>query len=288
MIVIGQELEVSSCEVYNDQQAKKTGGYFSWLLENQWAFDSYSYIAIFDDKVVASQELIDRLFLYAETLGVLIAHPSLKENSPYRELITRCHGSFLHRWTNWFDYVAPVFKSSFLRECTNSPRLNSLFAGNEFIWSGSCPSIPGDIAIIDAIQIEWTGVLASREENTSSSLTEQNNYLRARLISAQTGLRKSVDNICALTKDGSFLHLGEESFLRLIVRDIQNKSLSCHPIKDERGDWISTRSVYNAYVNQLYENIKAMQENAASDHLNNSLSIAAIQAGMLYETLSRI
>ena len=292
LIILSQEKDIAFSENCQDElisfSAETNADYLSWFRENPWIFDVYSYIAILNERVIASQQLIDRLFAYVEALGVSIAQPALMEKSPYREVITRCHGSFLHRWTNWVEFLAPVFKASYLRNCTSSSRLSSLLTGNEFIWSSSCHNIPGDIAIIDAIPIEWCGDPIDWHPKSLCHINDHISYFRARLMSAQTGTSRSVDNICGLTKDGRFLHLGEEAFLRLIAKDIQNQGLSFHPIKDLRGDWISTRMVYNTYLDQLHENIRAMQENAASDHLNNSLSIAAMQAGMLYETLSRI
>ena len=95
----------------------KSSGYYSWINENRSIFEEYKYIALFDDDIYTTHTDISRIFEYCEALDISLAQPALTPDSHYSLIITRQHQSFLHRWTNFVEIMAPIFKSKILADC---------------------------------------------------------------------------------------------------------------------------------------------------------------------------
>lgn len=267
----------------------KVSGYIEWLHQNEWVFDEYSYIGLFDDDIATTQQQIERVFKYIATLGLSVGQPALSEDSFYAIPLTRQHKSFLHRWTNWVEIMAPVFRADFLKKCMGSLKFNP-YGGccTEVIWTTLCDHIPGEIAIIDATPIKHTRRTATAGSGDAQADNAKIAQLRKRLVMAQTGIFASIDNLCGVTKEGGFLHLGEEKFIHTIANDFKNKGMLLHEQVNPLGNAYSTRGIYRSYIDRLYQNAEAMQLGGASEKLLEELSLTAIQAGMLYEQLKEI
>lgn len=267
----------------------KVAGYIQWLSENPWVFEHYSYIGLFDDDIATSQDQITRIFQYTETLGLSVGQPALSDDSYYAIPITRRHKSFLHRWTNWVEIMAPVFRSDFLKKCMSSLEINP-YGGccTEVIWTTHCSHMPGEIAIIDATPIQHTRRTATAGSGDANAKNARIAHLRKRLVMAQTGIFASIDNLCGVTKEGKFLHLGEDEFVEVIASDFSNEGISLHELVNPQGNAYSTRAIYSNYIERLCFNAEAMQQECASSKLMTDLGIAAMQAGLTYEELNKI
>lgn len=267
-------------------EGPKIAGIHEWLERNTWVFAKYSFLGIFDDDISTNCKDICKIFEYATALNTCIAQPSLSEESYYGVMITRQHKSFLHRWTNWVEVMAPVFKTSFLQSILPTFPL-SPYGGCclEALWSSLCKQIPGDLAIIDSISITHTRPMGSAGSGDISSTNQLSAHHRRRLLMAQTGIMASIDNISGLTRGGDFLHLGQHEFIQLISNDILDRGLPLHPLTNERGLAISTKAIHSHYIDRLTFNYEAMQNNGANSAFLESLACAAIHAGQLYSSL---
>jgi len=117
-----------SHDLFHYVPGPKLKGYQDWLQTNDHIFSKYNYIALLDDDIHTSHNDLDRLFAYCQALNISLAQPALTTDSYYSLLITRQHESFLHRWTNWVEIIAPFFKAELLRKCLKTFSLN-LYGG---------------------------------------------------------------------------------------------------------------------------------------------------------------
>ena len=189
-------------------EGPKIGGYYRWLSEHQDLIAGYERVALFDDDILTTISDLDRLFAYCEILSAEIAAPALSPQSFYTVPITRRHCSFLHRWTNWVEIMAPIFSVATLKKCLDSFALN-LEGGSwiEHLWTLKCEQIPGSLAIIDHIPIFHTRPVQSAGSGVQGRASKRLQYLEGKLLFLQTGISAHIDNICGLTVDGHFLHI---------------------------------------------------------------------------------
>lgn len=263
-------------------------GYHKWISENQWIFERYKYIGLFDDDISTNHDDLNRLFRYCDILQVPLAQPALSIQSYYGLLITRQHSSFLHRWTNWVEVMVPVFRSELLCRCFPTFALDPQGACVEALWATCCDPVLGSIVIIDAVCVTHTRRTASAGSGDRTESNVLKAHGRRRLLSACQGITASIDNLCGITTQGEFLHLGEPRFVSLICGDMLNEGLYRHSLFDALGRGLSAKDVYSQYSLRLNMNFEAMKLDAASDALLHDLAQAAIVAGLAYEKLVEI
>ena len=267
----------------------KVKGYYDWIINNQSIFSDYEFIALIDDDIITTHTDLSRLFQYCKTLNLELAQPALTQDSYYSLLITRQHKSFLHRWTNWVEIMAPIFSANLLENCLETFPLNFYGGGSlESLWPRRCKRIIGSIAIIDKIPIQHTREVGSAGSGTTgNSSTRFKNHLR-RIVELQNAFSPTFDNICGLTNDGIFRHLGEHEMLQLLAYDIDNPGLDKHTKLGYNGGHISTNMLCLQYLASARENLEAVNGCEPNKQFNNDLMLTAIQAGAAYEALLAI
>jgi tetratricopeptide (TPR) repeat protein len=119
-------------------------------------FLSYEYIFFPDDDLAADVETFNRIFLLADHFGLHYAQPALTHDSFMGAWgITMENRSFLLRYTNFVEVMAPVFSRAYLQLCAPSFIENISGYGLDLLWSSWVPS-PWKIGILDACPVKHT------------------------------------------------------------------------------------------------------------------------------------
>ena len=268
----------------------KVHGLFHWLNNNPAAFETYKYIGFFDDDIRTNHQNISRLFSYIELLDLQIAQPALTPESNYSLVITRQHESFLHRWSNWIEIMCPIFRSDVLKKCLNTFLLNIYGGGAlENLWPRYCDPVVGSIAIIDKIPVIHTRPVGSAGSGSPSDRNSKLKYYRKKLVGIQSGTGGyPTDNICGLTREGKFLHLGELEFLQLLIKDMDNDGIKNHTLINEFGEINSTRNFYLSYVKNARKNFDSVNDCETNKPLSEAILATAIKSSLVIEDLKAI
>jgi len=267
----------------------KVKGYYEWIKNNTSIFADYDYIALFDDDIITTHHDLSRLFQYCKILKLQLAQPALSHNSYYSLLITRQHNSFLHRWTNWVEIMAPIFSTNLLEKCLETFKLNIYGGGSlESLWPRHCERMIGSVAIIDKIPIQHTREMGSAGSGTAGNQSRKLKYYLRKIVQIQHAFNPTFDNICGLTTDGKFHHLGERRMLQLLAYDIDVLGLEKHSKIDYDGGNISTNVLCTQYLKSAHRNFEAINGCEINDQFKNDLMLTAIQAGAVYESLLAI
>jgi hypothetical protein len=91
----------------------------------------------------------DDLFLFCESQNLDLAQASLAWGSESGWRLTQNHPSFVLRYTNFVEVMAPYFSRSFLRKMLPTFELSYSGWGLDFVWGNACR----DAAIIDVFQM---------------------------------------------------------------------------------------------------------------------------------------
>jgi len=268
----------------------KVYGLFHWLNNNPNAIESYKYIGFFDDDILTKEKDISRLFNYIDLLDLQIAQPALTPESNYSLMITRQHKSFMHRWSNWVEIMCPIFRSDILKRCLETFPLNLHGGGAlENLWPRYCNPVIGSMAIIDKIPVTHTRPVGSAGSGSPNDKNSKLKYYRKKVVGIQTGVGGSpCDNICGLTSNGNFLHLGEMKFLQLLIKDIDNEGIANHPLINEYGDMNTTGNFYLSYVHNARKNFDSVNECETNELLLDSIMTTAIKSSMVIDDLKAI
>jgi len=267
----------------------KVKGYYDWIKNNKSIFSDYEFIALIDDDIITTHRDLSRLFQYCKTLNLELAQPALTQDSYYSLLITRQHKSFLHRWTNWVEIMAPIFSANLLENCLETFPLNFYGGGSlDSLWPRYCERTIGSMAIIDKIPIQHTREVGSAGSGTMGNSSAQFKEHLRRIVRIQHSFYPTYDNICGLTNEGKFLHLGELEMLQLLAYDIDTPGLDRHTKLDYDGGHISTNLLCQKYLTSARQNLEAVNGCEPNDAFNNDLMLTAIQAGAAYEALLAI
>jgi tetratricopeptide (TPR) repeat protein len=119
-------------------------------------FLSYEYVFFPDDDLAADVETFNRIFLLADHFGLHYAQPALTHDSFMGVWgITMENRSFLLRYTNFVEVMAPVFSRAYLQVCAPSFIENISGYGLDLLWSSWVPS-PWQMGILDACPVKHT------------------------------------------------------------------------------------------------------------------------------------
>jgi hypothetical protein len=119
-------------------------------------FLSYEYVFFPDDDLAADVETFNRIFLLADHFGLHYAQPALTHDSFMGAWgITMENRSFLLRYTNFVEVMAPVFSRAYLQLCAPSFIENISGYGLDLLWSSWIPS-PWKMGILDACPVKHT------------------------------------------------------------------------------------------------------------------------------------
>ena len=267
----------------------KSPGYYQWIHDNQWIFEKYEYIGLFDDDIQANIFTLNALFEYTKTLNLSVSQPALTNDSWSGLLITKQHRSFVHRWTNFAEIMCPIFSSETLRECSEGFKYHDGGGGcTEAYWLAKCCPALGKIAIIDALPVKHTrqsGLEGSGDRAHQNHNVSRN---RMRMVMAQTGFSLSKDNLCGITVDGNFLHMGDVDFVNLLNNDALHLDQDRMSMKNKYGQFIESSLLLNNYYSKNIENLEAFNKGGACQELLEQLGAAAIFAGINCNALMAI
>lgn len=271
------------------EPGEKLGALHAWLSNSSSIFEQYEYIMLVDDGIRTNHRDINRLFNYTKMLSLEISQPSLSPDSYYSLAITKSHRSFLHRWTNGVEALAPIFKSQTLAKCLPTFGINPNGEGNiEALWNQHCSHPIGSIAVIDKItvdQIRRAGTLGSGVAGNTNYMTP---HYQQRMISTLTCACPQFNNICALKADGKFLHMGDKEFIDLAAQDVLVSGLEQHPKMSSQGTLLHRDDIYRSYINELILNYEAISNcNPLPDYLDG-LGLTSTLSAFHYQELNNI
>jgi len=130
-------------------------------------FQAYDYIFLADDDLAADLETMNGIFLLCEHYGLEYAQPAITADSYASNWpITMENSSFILRYTNVAENMAPVFSRSFFERCALTFCENVSGYGIELIWSSWVSSYK-KLAILDACPVRHT------RPNRSGALYQQ-------------------------------------------------------------------------------------------------------------------
>jgi hypothetical protein len=125
--------------------------------------DSYDWIWLPDDDLLADQETIDAFFQVVIKYDLKLAQPALHERSHIAHPITARHSGSLLRFTNFVEVMCPCFSRRALRRCSPYFRENVTTWGLDFLFVRLLNYPPRSVAIVDA-----TPVVHTREYGTGA------------------------------------------------------------------------------------------------------------------------
>ena len=109
------------------------------------------------------------------------------------------------------------------------------------------------------------------------------------MVGIQTGAGSSPsDNICGLTIEGNFLHLGEIEFLQLLIKDMDNCGITNHPLINEFGDMNAAGNFFLNYVQNARKNFDSVNECETNELLSEPIMATAIKSSMVVNELKAI
>ena len=267
----------------------KLGALHAWLSKNSAIFEQYEYIMLIDDDIRTNHHDINRLFRYTKTLGLEISQPSLSNASYYSIAITKSHGSFLHRWTNTVEVMAPIFKSQILAKCLPSFGMNPNGGGNiEALWNQHCSHPIGFIAIIDKIKVDHIRKVGAFGSGVEGNTDHMIPHYQQRMITTLTCKHPAFHNICALTIDGSFLHIGDKEFTDLACQDFLSSGISKHPEMSSRRTFLHQDDIYRQYRNGLILDYEAINNCEPLPAYIEGLTRTSASSAFNYEELKSI
>ncbi len=117
---------------------------------------SYDAVWFPDDDVSIDAAGVEQLFEMVHGLGLWLAQPALGDGSFYSHAITLENRSFIARFTNFVEIMAPAFSRGALERCASSFGESVSGWGLDRVW----PRILGEprdrIAIVDAVRMIHT------------------------------------------------------------------------------------------------------------------------------------
>ncbi|NDP43272.1 MAG: DUF707 domain-containing protein [Aromatoleum sp.] len=138
-----------------DDKGPKWPGLYTLLTRGDF-WRAYDYIWFPDDDLKIEQHAVDRLFALTAELGLELSQPALSWTSHYSHFITLRHPSFVARFTDFIEIMAPCFRREFLEACL--PTLGETQSGWGFDWAWPRLQTRGirGCAILDDVEMTHT------------------------------------------------------------------------------------------------------------------------------------
>ena len=123
----------------------------------QWnhLIEEYDFVWFPDDDLAADCPTIARMFDLCAALQLDLAQPALTPDSYLSHPITLVNRSFLVRYTNFVEIMAPAFSRDFLQRCAPAFNENLSGYGLDYLWP-TWITTPEKVAILDACTIRHT------------------------------------------------------------------------------------------------------------------------------------
>ncbi len=115
----------------------------------------YDFVWLPDDDLATDKQTINRLFALCAQLQLELAQPALSPDSFYSHPITIENKSFIVRYTNFVEIMAPVFSREFFARCAETFGENLSGYGLDSLWP-TWISDPRKIGIVDACVVKHT------------------------------------------------------------------------------------------------------------------------------------
>jgi hypothetical protein len=115
----------------------------------------YDFVWFPDDDLASDVQTVNRIFSFCRELHLQLAQPALSLDSFVSYPATFVNASFLLRFTNFIEIMAPVFSRQFLERCADSFGENLSGYGLDSLWP-TWVAEPDKIAILDACPVRHT------------------------------------------------------------------------------------------------------------------------------------
>lgn len=140
---------------------RKVAGFAEIFREHEDMIATYDYVALFDDDVSASPEVIARLFDICAARDLKIAQPALTHDSYFSYAGVLQQPEFELRHTTFVEMMAPVFRADLLQEVR--PLFDLGFeSGIDLIWCNQCFETAEDFAVVDACPVRHTNPVGAQ------------------------------------------------------------------------------------------------------------------------------
>ena len=117
--------------------------------------EAYDYIWLPDDDLASDMQNVNRLFDICRDYKMDLAQPALTPDSIIGNAVTLRNRSFLLRYTNFVEIMAPCFSLPFLKKCWPTFTANRSGYGLDYVWPRMTDN-PFKIGIIDACLVKHT------------------------------------------------------------------------------------------------------------------------------------
>ena len=155
-----QVAAVGRCEYLTHQPEDRKYGAIHALLQEGSPLWDYQRVWFPDDDLATSWKDINRLFEIGERHQLLLAQPSLRENSYVTHSVTKQNPDYAIRFTNFVEVMCPVFSIEALRTCAPSFYGSISGFGLDRVWPRMLGTIQSRIAIIDEVAVTHTRPVA--------------------------------------------------------------------------------------------------------------------------------
>lgn len=199
-----------------DSKGPKWPALQALLRENPGFLRDYEHIWLPDDDLETSKEEINRLFEIFAARDLQVAQPSLAWGSYFGHLTTLHNRSFVLRYTNYVEVMAPCFTAGVLEKAVPLFNQNLSGWGLDFVWPKLVDKPMGQIAIIDEVKVRHTRPVGGpnykmlRERGVSPwdelrDFCKVNNIDEEPIITTMRGLYRDGSDIDALAHPRRFV-----------------------------------------------------------------------------------
>jgi hypothetical protein len=135
----------------------KWEGLFGFFKKFPATIEQYDYFWLAEDDILSDVDTINALCQIAVDYNLEVCQPSLDTNSFYSYLITLRHSSFLLRYTNFVEIMAPLITRAVLQEMLPMFEHLRIGFGLDFVFPVVASKISGHAdrctAIIDSVSV---------------------------------------------------------------------------------------------------------------------------------------
>ncbi len=118
--------------------------------------EAYDYHLLIDDDIATDCETLNRLFLLTEQHRLEISQPALTPDSHFSHMLTLHAPSFLLRYSNFIEVMAPCLSRAALQRVLPWAAQTPTGDGMDFVWCRLEADNRNRCAIIDAVPVRHT------------------------------------------------------------------------------------------------------------------------------------
>jgi hypothetical protein len=133
----------------------KVSGWQRLFAEHPELLDRYQYIALIDDDIEVTTEILNRCFAAGEKHNLSIWQPALSPDSYVTYAASLANPMLKLRYVNYVEMMCPFFSTEVLRACLPLFSLG-LESGIDLIWCSIANEMNGKCAVIDEAIVRHT------------------------------------------------------------------------------------------------------------------------------------